>query len=301
MEQFTPQNVRINDEVTIFTKYGGSGPAVLLLHGFPETHYMWRNIAPLLAQNFTVVMADLRGYGKSSCPPSSEDHVPYSKRVMAQDMVQVMKQLGFSTFAVVGHDRGGRVAYRMALDHPDTVTHLAVLDILPTGMAWEKADARMMLGYWPWSLLAQPAPLPELLLKSAGEGIVNNACDSWGSAAATFTAETRKLYADALKDPEHIHAICEEYRAAATIDRAHDEADQKAHRQIVCPTLVLWGAGGALDAWYQKDGGPLALWKTIAPQAEGESIEGGHFFAEETPEALFEKLVAFLPTENFNT
>src|SRR3954466_10553781 len=147
-------------ETEIFLRQGGSGPPVLLLHGFPQTHLMWRSVAPLLAQRFTVVCSDLRGYGRSGCPASAPDHAPYAKRSMAGDMVQVMERLGFPRFAVAGHDRGGRVAYRMALDHPDRVDRLAVLDILPTETVWERADARFALGYWPWSLLAQPPPLP---------------------------------------------------------------------------------------------------------------------------------------------
>ena len=290
--KFTAERINIGD-ATIFTKHGGSGSPVLLLHGFPETHYMWRHIATLLAHHNTVVMADLRGYGDSSCPQSTADHAPYSKRTMAMDMIRVMRQLGFSKFAVVGHDRGARVAYRMALDHPDNITHLAVLDILPTDIAWSLADSRMMVGYWPWSLFVQPAPLPERMIESAATEIVNNACDNWGSAPATFSTAVRKVYIKALQSVDHIHAICEEYRAAATIDREHDQVDRQVGNNIICPTLVLWGADGALDTWYRKNGGPLALWKTVAPQAKGEALPGGHFFAEEAPEALHEKLEQF--------
>lgn len=293
MDQFKTEYIT-TAEVTIFTKYGGSGPPVLLLHGFPETHHMWRHIAPMLAKDFTVVMADLRGYGNSSCPPSTEDHAPYSKRVMAADMIQIMQRLGFSQFAVVGHDRGARVAYRMALDHPDNISQLVVLDILPIDIAWDMADAPMMLGYWPWSLLAQPAPLPEHMLEATAAEVINNACDNWGSTADTFSVETREIYTKALSSPEHVHAICEEYRAAATIDREHDKADRQNGRTITCPTLLLWGADGALDIWYQKHGGPLNLWKPIAPYIQGKSIKGGHFFAEETPTTLYRELNHFL-------
>jgi len=295
MDQFSAQRITTTS-ATIFTRVGGAGPPLLLLHGFPETHQMWRQIAPLLSQHFTVVAADLRGYGESSCPPSADDHAPYSKRAMAEDMVEVMRQLGFDHFAVVGHDRGARVAYRMALDHPESVTHLAVFDIVPTDIAWQKADARMVLGFWPWSLLAQPAPLPEHMLAATAADIVDNACDNWGSTAESFPREIRDAYTRALSDPEHIHAICEEYRAAATIDRKHDEADRQAGRVITCPTLVLWGAGGAVDAWYAADGGPLTFWRTIAPEAVGEAVEGGHFFPEENPKAIYDKLSRFLLT-----
>lgn len=297
MELFSTKRIKTSG-ATIFARVGGSGSPLLLLHGFPETHHMWQKLAPLLAQKFTVVMADLRGYGESSCPPSTEDHSPYSKRAMAEDMVEVMKQLGFSKFSVVGHDRGARVAYRLALDHSDFIEHVAVCDIVPTDIAWEKADARMMLGFWPWSVLAQPAPLPERILESNATDIVNNACDNWGSSPDTFPPETRKTYSRMLADPQHAHAICEEYRAAATIDREHDQADRQAGRTIACPVLVLWGAGGAVDTWYQEEDGPLALWKTIAPKATGEAVPGGHFFPEEIPEQIYEKLEVFLSLSN---
>ncbi|HEU5121508.1 MAG TPA: alpha/beta hydrolase [Candidatus Saccharimonadales bacterium] len=296
MDNFSAQYIETG-EARIFIKKAGTGLPLLLLHGFPETHYMWRRLAPLLAQKFTVVVADLRGYGESSCPPSKDDHSTYSKRAMARDMVVVMKQLGFSKFSIIGHDRGARVAYRMALDYPNVATELVVCDIVPTGIAWKKADSRMMLGFWPWAMLAQPAPLPEHILKTNAAAIINNACDQWGSSAETFSSETRDVYIRALSDSQHIHAICEEYRAAATIDRLHDEDDLQAERTITCPTLVLWGAGGALDTWYQEDGGPLTLWKKLAPYAVGESMPGGHFFPEELPEKTYEKLESFLTSQ----
>src|ERR671930_1228885 len=200
-------------ETRIFLRRFGAGPAVLLLHGFPQTHLMWRKVAPLLARQFTVVCADLRGYGRSGCPASTPDHAPYAKRAMARDMVVVMERLGFPRFSVAGHDRGGRVAYRLALDHPGRVERLAVLDILPTGTVWERADARFALAYWPWSLLAQPAPLPERLIAAAPEAVVDEALAGWGSPAAVFPSEVRAAYVQALRDPRHAHAICEEYRA----------------------------------------------------------------------------------------
>ncbi|WP_352803632.1 alpha/beta fold hydrolase [Mesorhizobium sp. M0340] len=183
---------------------------------------MWRDIAAALAPRFTVVAADLRGYGQSGCPVSSADHSPYAKRAMAGDMVQAMKQLGFERFMVAGHDRGGRVAYRVALDHPDKVLKIAVLDIIPTAATWDRADARLALGFWPWSLLAQPEPLPERLIGAAPDAVVDDAITQWGSSAKMVSKEVRDAYVDALRDPAHIHGICEEYRAAATIDREHD-------------------------------------------------------------------------------
>jgi haloacetate dehalogenase len=280
-------------ETTIFARQGGSGPPVLLLHGFPETHLMWRDIAPLLARSFTVVCADLRGYGQSGCPASSADHAPYAKRSMARDMVTVMERLGFTRFSVAGHDRGGRVAYRLALDHADGVDRLAVLDIVPTGTVWARADARFALAYWPWSLLAQPAPMPERMLTAAPEAVVDGALGAWGTPAAVFPPEVREVYVEALRDPAHAHAICEEYRAGATLDREHDREDRARGRRIACPLLALWGAGGALDTWYADAGGPLALWREWSDRVEGCAIAGGHFFPEEAPEETAEALRRF--------
>jgi haloacetate dehalogenase len=281
-------------ETTIFLRRSGNGPPLLLLHGFPQTHLMWREVAPRLARHFTVICADLRGYGRSGCPPSAPDHAPYSKRAMAVDMASVMERLGFRQFAVAGHDRGGRVAYRLALDHPECVSKLAVLDVVPTGMAWARAHADFAVAFWPWSLLAQDAPLPERILNSNAADIIANALDHWGSAAVTFSADIRAAYAEALCDPEHAHAICEEYRAAAGIDRDHDEADQKAGRRVACPMLVLWSGKGPLNSWYGKEGGPLGLWKTFADQVSGEALDGGHFFPEEMPGQTADTLADFL-------
>ncbi len=290
MQDFTSAQIQTG-ETSIFVRSSGSGPPLLLLHGFPQTHLMWRDVAPLLAREFTVVCADLRGYGQSGCPASAPDHAPYAKRTMAQDMVVVMERLGFSRFGVAGHDRGGRVAYRMALDHPDRVARLAVLDILPVETAWERADARLALDYWPWSLLAQPEPLPETILEASTEAIIDHALGGWGSSARVFAPEVRAAYIEALRDPRHAHAICEEYRAAADIDRAHDRGDRDAARQIGCPVLAVWSAQGPLDRWYAE--GPLALWRDWADDVRGYSLEGGHFFPEAAPEPTAKALARF--------
>src|ERR671921_997461 len=282
MDEFTSCEIQ-TDEASIFVRYCGSGTPILLLHGFPQTHLMWRGVAPLLARNFSVVCADLRGYGRSSCPASDPDHKPYAKRSMAQDMVTVMEWLGFPRFSVARHDRGGRVAYRMALDHPDRVDRLAVLDILPTETVWDRADARFALAFWPWSLLAQPEPLPESILAAAPEAIVDDALGRWGSPSAVFPPEVRAAYVHALRDPSHAHAICEEYRAAATIDREHDRADRASGRRIVCPLLALWSAQGALDTWCVEESGPIALWQAWGDNVQGCALNAGHFSRKRLP------------------
>jgi haloacetate dehalogenase len=280
-------------ETSVFVRWSGSGLPILLLHGFPQTHLMWRSVAPLLARNFTVICADLRGYGRSGCPASTPDHAPYAKRVMAQDMVIVMERLGFPRFSVAGHDRGGRVAYRMALDHPSRVDRLAVLDVLPTATVWDRADARFALAFWPWALLAQPEPLPERILAAASEAIIDAALGGWGSPSAVFPPEVRAAYVEALKDAAHVHAICEEYRAAATLDREHDKADSTEGRRIACPLLALWSAHGPLDTWYAEAGGPIAVWQAWSDDVQGHPLDAGHFFPEEAPEPTAEALTRF--------
>jgi len=278
---------------TIFAKVEGSGPPLLLLHGFPETHIMWRDITPVLAKDFTVVCADLRGYGASHCPPSMPDFFPYSKRAMANEMVELMERIGFHQFIVAGHDRGGRVAYRMALDHPTRISKLAVLDIVPTSAAWNRADDRFALAFWPWVLLAQPSPLPETLIAASPAAVVDNALSGWGSSSMAFPTNVREAYVEALSNPAHIHAICEEYRAAAEIDRKHDEQDLRAGRRIKCPLLALWSGAGALATWYEDEGGPLALWTQFADNVEGRAMPGGHFFPEEHPLETAQALADF--------
>jgi haloacetate dehalogenase len=283
LERFRAAEIETG-ETSIFARWRGSGPPILLLHGFPETHLMWRSVAPFLARHFTVVCADLRGYGQSGCPASTPDHAPYSKRAMAQDMIAVMRHLGFPRFSVAGHDRGARVAYRLALDYPERVERLAVLDIVPTVDAWELADAKFAIAFWPWSLLAQPEPLPERFLSGAPDAVIDDALGGWGSPPHAFGREVREAYIQALSDPDRVHAICEEYRAAATVDRDDDQADRAAGRRIACPVLALWSGGGPLDSWYAAAGGPLALWQAWAEDVRGHPIKGGHFFPEERPQ-----------------
>lgn len=267
----------------IFVVAGGSGPALLLLHGFPETHLMWRDVAPQLMAHFTVICADLPGYGASGYPIPAANHYPHSKRAMAATLAEAMARLGFEHFYVAGHDRGARVAYRMALDLPNSVDALAVLDVVPTAVAWDRADARFALGFWPWSLLAQAEPLPERLLQALPEAVIDDALGNWGSAADAFPDDVKQAYVEALRDPQRVHSICEEYRAAAGIDRDHDRDDLTSGRKIVCPMLALWSGRGALSEWYEAEGGPMALWQKWAAKLQGQAVDAGHFFPEEEP------------------
>jgi len=278
--------------VRLFARLGGSGPPVLLLHGFPETHLMWRDIAPLMARSFTVVCADLKGYGDSGCPSSPPGHEAYSKRAIAADMAALMTALGHDRFCIAGHDRGARVAQRLALDAPERVRALAVLDVIPVSEAWDRADDRFAVAFWPWSLLAQPAPLPEQVLTRCADAVVASAATEWGSSAA-ITPDVAIPYAAQLRDPARAHAICEEYRAGATIDRVHEAADRAAGRRIRCPTLALWSATGPLASWYAADGGPLAIWRDWCDDVSGAPVDGGHFFPEENPRATTTALMTF--------
>jgi haloacetate dehalogenase len=243
---------------------------------------MWHRVAPLLAERFTVVVTDLRGYGESSKPPTTPDHEPYSKRAMARDQVAVMQQLGFERFFVAGHDRGGRVAYRLALDHPECIAKLAVLDIVPTGEAFRRADMAFGLGYWHWFFLAQPTPFPERLIGHDPDAFY------FRGDRAIFHPEALAAYLRAVHDPATIHAMCEDYRAGATIDYALDEAD-RGRRRIACPVLALWGAHGSLPHWYDV----LAIWRDWADEVQGHGLECGHYLAEEAPAETADELQRF--------
>ena len=278
---------------TLYARIGGTGPPLLLIHGFPETHLMWRHVAPALSDRFTLVCVDLPGQGESSIPGSGGKKHPFSKRAMAHELVEAMRRLGFERFFVAGHDRGGRVAYRIALDHPSVVDRLAVLDVVPIFDAWKGADARLTLAFWPWSLLAQPAPLPERLIGACPEAVIDDAVTQWGTAEACFPADIREAYAQQLRDPRRLHAICEEFRSAATVDRDNDSADLQAGRKIMCPLLLLWDEAGALARWYADAGGPIGIWKGWASDVRGKPMPGGHFFPEANPEATAEALRRF--------
>jgi haloacetate dehalogenase len=276
-------------EAQIRVRHGGSGPPVLLLHGIPETNVMWHKVAPRLARDFSVVAADLRGYGDSSKPASTPNHAPYSKHAMARDQIEVMRQLGFETFSVVGHDRGARCAYRMALDHPDCIRKLGVLDIVPTGDAFRGANMAFAMDFWVWFFLAQPAGLPERIIGANPQTILDYMLDGWSKVPNAFPLEVRAEYARTFANSETIHAICEEYRAAATLDFSLDEADRDKKR-IACPVLALWGGKGALPGWYDV----LAVWRGWADDVRGRAIDCGHFLPEEAPDETYEALREFL-------
>ena len=276
-------------EATIRVRIGGSGPPLLLLHGNPQTHVMWHRIAPPLAERFTVVAADLRGYGQSSKPPTTTDHEPYSKRAMARDQVAVMRHFGFERFAVAGHDRGGRVAYRMALDHPAVVEKLAVLDILPTLEHYRRTEMRFAMGYWHWFFLPQPYPLPEKLIGGDPEWFFRRNWPAATEPPAFFAPEAVEDYWNAFRDPATVHAICEDYRAAATYDCRADEADFGV-RKIACPVLALWAEAGILPKLYD----PLEVWRGWADDVRGGAIASGHYMAEERPQEVLAALLGFV-------
>ena len=268
----------------------GKGPPLLLLHGYPETHHIWHKVALALAEEFTVVCADLRGYGDSSKPDGAPDHSNYSKRAMATDMIEVMAALGHREFLLAGHDRGGRVAYRLALDHPAAVKRLALLDIVSTKAVYEQVTMPLATAYFHWYFLIQPRPLPETLI-GHDPGFWLNAIFGRLSASSptAFSEATVAEYLRTFGTPEGIHASCEDYRAGATIDLASDRADVSARRQITCPTLILWGAHSVVGKMFQ----PLETWRDLVASPTGEAIDCGHFIPEEKPEETLRALRTF--------
>ena len=269
-------------EAEIRVRHGGSGPPLLLLHGHPQTHVMWHLVAPRLAEQFTVVAADLRGYGESSKPSTTPDHEPYSKRAMARDQVATMQRLGFDRFSVAGHDRGGRCAYRLALDHPERVEKLAVLDIVPTAEMWRRADKEFGLVNWHWYFLAQPFDFPERVIGGEPGAFY------FRTGRERFAPEALADYLFAVRNPETVHAMCEDYRAGATYDHDADEAD-RGKRRIQCPVLALWAAQDELEDWFDV----LDVWRGWADDVRGRGLDCSHFLAEERPEEVAEELLAF--------
>jgi len=277
-EGFEERRVAVG-EAELYLRLGGNGPPLLLLHGYPQTHVAWHRVAPLLARDFTLVIPDLRGYGASTGPAPDPAHRNYSKRVMAEDMVALMAELGHERFALAGHDRGGRVGYRLCLDHPERVTRFAALDIVPTLSAWEAMGADSALSSYHWQFLAVPAPVPERLIGNDPDFYFTHLLERWAGRPDALDPEAVRAYLAQFHGPAVIAATCADYRAGASIDRTHDRADRDAGRKIACPLLVLWGRR-YLTA---KDAAPLKTWRDWAEDAREIALDCGHFLAEEEP------------------
>jgi haloacetate dehalogenase len=288
-EGFATRRLPGADGIEINAVVGGNGPPLLLLHGYPQSHAMWHKVAPMLANDFTVVASDLRGYGDSGKPASDPAHLVYSKRSTAKDQVAAMRALGYERFSVAGHDRGGRVAHRMALDHPGVVERIAVLDIAPTREMFKPTTFEFAMAYYHWYFLAQPFDYPERLIGADPEYYVREKMRAWsrGLAQEIFTPEALAEYIRCFSDPKTIHASCEDYRAAATIDIEHDDAD--GDKKVEAPLLALWGSKGVVQRLFD----PIALWKQRAKDVRGEALPSGHYLAEEVPEQTAERLLAF--------
>jgi haloacetate dehalogenase len=282
---FQTRNVRTSG-ATIHAEFAGAGPAVLLLHGYLETHAMWHKVAPELARDYTVVCPDLRGYGDSSKPKGLPDHSNYSKRAMAQDMVEVMRALGHQSFHVVGHDRGGRVGHRLARDHGARVKSLTVLDISPTLKMYRATNMQFAKAYYHWFFLIQEAPIPERMLEGQGPFYLLKRLGRGKGGLKYFSKEAMAEYVRAFKDPRTIHATCEDYRAAATIDLIHD---QKENSKLKMPLLALWGRQGVIEALFDC----LEDWREVASDVRGRALACGHFIPEEKPKELLAELRGF--------
>jgi len=278
------------EDIEIAYALGGSGPPLLLLHGHPQTHALWHRVAPALAQRHTVVAADLRGYGDSSKPAGAADHANYAKRALANDQASLMRRLGFDRFDVLAHDRGARVAHRLALDHPGAVRRLVLLDVAPTLAMYEQTTEAFARAYWHWFFLIQPAPLPERLIEADPAAYVRDVMGRRSAGLAPFDPRALAEYQRCLALPGAAHALCEDYRAGAGIDLEHDRADRDAGRRVDAPLLVLWGEHGVVHRCFR----PLDEWHKVARQAEGEALPCGHYIAEEAPQALLARVLPFL-------
>jgi len=287
---FRTLQVEIDPTVTINAIVGGAGPPLLLLHGHPQTLAIWHRVAPRLAQHFTVVACDLRGYGDSSRPQGAPDHANYSKRAMAADMVAVMRSLNFETFSVLAHDRGARVAHRLALDHPQSVERMALLDIAPTLAMYEQTSEAFARAYWHWFFLIQPAPLPERLIEADPAAYVRDVMGKRSAGLAPFDPRALAEYQRCLALPGAAHGICEDYRASATIDLDHDRLDRDAGRKLALPLMVLWGEQGVVGRCFD----PMKEWQLVAADVQGGALPCGHYIAEEAPDALLERVLPFL-------
>jgi haloacetate dehalogenase len=290
-EGFQEQTFQVSGGVTIYAKVAGAGPGLLLLHGFPQTHVCWHKIAPALTTAFTVVLPDLRGYGASSKPEGAPDHANYCKRTMAGDQMEVMQQLGFDRFCVVGHDRGGRVAHRMALDYGKAVERLAVIDIAPTATMYAATDRAFAEAYYHWFFLTQPRGFPERLIGADPEYYLRHTLRSWCKVEGAITLGAFEAYLQAFREPEAIHAACEDYRASAAIDLVHDADDEVAGNKISAPVCVIWGSRGTVGQQFDV----VATWREkAASTVEGTALDCGHFVPEEDPAGLLKALKGFL-------
>nr|WP_288851227.1 alpha/beta hydrolase [uncultured Acidovorax sp.] len=287
---FTARRLPTPDGQHIHTLVGGTGPALLLLHGHPQTSAIWHKVAPKLAQHFTLVLADLRGYGDSAKPEGDAEHLLYSKRTMAADMLAVMQHLGHPRFTVLAHDRGARVAHRLAADHPAAVQRMVLLDIAPTLAMYEQTSNAFARAYWHWFFLIQPAPLPERLIEADPAAYLRDVMGRRSAGLAPFDARALAEYVRCLALPGTAHGICEDYRASAGIDLVHDRADRDAGRQLPMPLLALWGEQGVVHQCFQ----PLAEWQRVAADVRGHALPCGHYIAEEAPDALLDAALPFL-------
>ncbi|MNM70272.1 Haloacetate dehalogenase H-1 [compost metagenome] len=276
--------------VAIHAVVGGEGPPLLLLHGHPQTHVIWHKVAGELARHFTVVATDLRGYGDSDKPAGLPDHANYSKRTMAADQMAVMRARGFERFRVLAHDRGARVAHRLALDHPQAVEKLVTLDIAPTLAMYAQTSEAFARAYWHWFFLIRPAPFPETLIEADPDLYLRQTMGTRSAGLAPFTEAALAEYLRCLKLPGAAHGLCEDYRASAGIDLEHDRADAAAGRQVECEMLALWGADGAVGKCFQ----PLEAWRKVARRVTGHALPSGHYIAEEVPEQLLAEVLPFL-------
>jgi haloacetate dehalogenase len=283
--EFTNLKIKTSD-AEINLVHGGSGSPLLLLHGYPQTHVMWHQVAPVLARHFHVICPDLRGYGDSSRPQSTPDHYPYSKRAMAQDMIEVMAALGYPEFLVAGHDRGARVTHRMALDYPERILKACVMDIVPTAYLYRTADRQFATGYYHWFFLVQPDGLPERMIGADPVYYLTEKLKRWSAPGAKFSDAAVAEYLRCFT-PETIHASCEDYRAAASIDLEHDGQDK--NKKIQCPLLVLWGSKGFIHRICNV----MDVWRDYAENVTGKALDCGHFLPEESPEAVITELTRF--------
>lgn len=288
-ERFDSRRFTLDDGVAIRGRVGGAGPALLLLHGHPQTHVMWHRVADELAQHFKVVALDLRGYGDSSRPASDDEHAAYSKRTMARDAVQVMRQLGHERFMLCAHDRGARVAHRLALDHPQLLSRMMLLDIAPTLAMYEQTSERFARAYWHWFFLIQPPPLPERLIDADPAAYVTNVMGRRHAGLGAFDARALAEYQRCVSLPGSAHAICEDYRASAGIDLDHDRADRAAGRRLALPLRVLWGRHGTVGQCFDV----LSLWREAAVDVSGRALDCGHYIAEEQPAELLQEMLGF--------